>query len=566
MPGRPGGADEFGSGLASGDFDRDGAADLAIGAPGRNRVSVLFGTGHGRSRRAPDAARAVGAERLRLRPRRTRHGRGRLRRPARRRARERARSAATCTPPRRAGRLERPPRADPRAAGVAAVGFGTRLRLGDVDGDHHVDLVEGGPPGRRGRPRDVLPRVALRPAPLPGVRRGPTAPRASRSATSTTTATRTSSRATPRPTSRWRRRRGPAVARQPPRAAAGADPHRPGHARDPGEERAGRPVRDDRGDRRPRPDGYADMIVAATGENDKAGRITVIRGARTATRASATPGSTRASRRCPAPAGRGRIRVDARRAQPHRRPAAGPRGGGARRATRRLARDGGGERPRRVRARRAAHDDAVRRGERGSACRWAPGSGSRALRRLTAGGAGFTLLMAVPAPGRRRRLVALPKEPRRAGHRRPAAPGAAEHVEAEGPSRGCPVARAVLRLRRRRAPARAVPKVTILLVHAWGMGGTIRTMLTVAGVARPAARGRGAERVADAREAVLRVPARRDGHGRRRPPARRRRADREAAAAAARRLLFPGDRTHRQMTLWSDVQLVRHLRARAPTS
>ena len=44
------------------------------------------------------------------------------------------------------------------------------------------------------------------------------------------------------------------------------------------------------------------------------------------------------------------------------------------------------------------------------------------------------------------------------------------------------VARAVLRLPRcRRAPARAVPKVTILLVHAWGMGGTIRTMLTVAG-------------------------------------------------------------------------------------
>ena len=59
MPGRPGGADEFGSGLASGDFDRDGAADLAIGAPGRNRVSVLFGTGHGLSGGRRDATARV---------------------------------------------------------------------------------------------------------------------------------------------------------------------------------------------------------------------------------------------------------------------------------------------------------------------------------------------------------------------------------------------------------------------------------------------------------------------------------------------------------------------------
>ena len=44
-----------------------------------------------------------------------------------------------------------------------------------------------------------------------------------------------------------------------------------------------------------------------------------------------------------------------------------------------------------------------------------------------------------------------------------------------------PVVRAVLRLRRPARAARAAPKVTILLVHAWGMGGTIRTMLNVAG-------------------------------------------------------------------------------------
>ena len=44
------------------------------------------------------------------------------------------------------------------------------------------------------------------------------------------------------------------------------------------------------------------------------------------------------------------------------------------------------------------------------------------------------------------------------------------------------VMRAILRCRRPRRPARAgPPKVTILLVHAWGMGGTIRTMHNIAG-------------------------------------------------------------------------------------
>ena len=43
LPGRPKFGDDFGSGLASADFDRDGHADLAIGTPGRERVSVLYG-------------------------------------------------------------------------------------------------------------------------------------------------------------------------------------------------------------------------------------------------------------------------------------------------------------------------------------------------------------------------------------------------------------------------------------------------------------------------------------------------------------------------------------------
>jgi glycosyltransferase involved in cell wall biosynthesis len=128
-----------------------------------------------------------------------------------------------------------------------------------------------------------------------------------------------------------------------------------------------------------------------------------------------------------------------------------------------------------------------------------------------------------------------------------------------------PIARAVLRLPRcRRAPARAVPKVTILLVHAWGMGGTIRTMLSVAGwlaqrhEVEVLSVWRTRERPFFAFPPGVTVTAaddRRTGAGGR-------------TAGVLRRLpgclLFPGDRTHRQMTLWSDVQLVRHLRASRP--
>ncbi len=45
IPGPHAAGDRFGAALASGDFDRDGLADLAIGAPGRDLVSVLYGTG-----------------------------------------------------------------------------------------------------------------------------------------------------------------------------------------------------------------------------------------------------------------------------------------------------------------------------------------------------------------------------------------------------------------------------------------------------------------------------------------------------------------------------------------
>ena len=44
IPGPHRAGDRFGAALASGDFDRDGRADVAIGAPGRDLVSVVYGS------------------------------------------------------------------------------------------------------------------------------------------------------------------------------------------------------------------------------------------------------------------------------------------------------------------------------------------------------------------------------------------------------------------------------------------------------------------------------------------------------------------------------------------
>jgi glycosyltransferase involved in cell wall biosynthesis len=120
--------------------------------------------------------------------------------------------------------------------------------------------------------------------------------------------------------------------------------------------------------------------------------------------------------------------------------------------------------------------------------------------------------------------------------------------------------RAILRARRPWRPARRDPtKVTILLVHAWGMGGTIRTMLNVAG------------RLAERHEVeVLSVWRTRDDPFFAFPPGvtvsaadDRRPGAGGRVARLLRRfpgcLLYPGDRTSHKMTLWTDLQLVRAL-------
>ena len=84
---------------------------------------------------------------------------------ARARDRHGARTGGTCSGG--PGGLSASPRADPPAAVGGGAGFGTRMRIGDVDGDHRVDLIEGGAARPR---RPVTARSAAaraRAAPLP---------------------------------------------------------------------------------------------------------------------------------------------------------------------------------------------------------------------------------------------------------------------------------------------------------------------------------------------------------------------------------------------------------------
>ena len=112
--------------------------------------------------------------------------------------------------------------------------------------------------------------------------------------------------------------------------------------------------------------------------------------------------------------------------------------------------------------------------------------------------------------------------------------------------------------RRAPSPPGARPRVTFLIQHAYGMGGTIRTTLATAGHLAERCDVEVLSDAAPPRRALLRAPGRRDRDGRRGPAARPSPGPGRPAACAASApsvLVHEDDFGYRTHSLWSDLQL-----------